>query len=120
MDKQATDSGSFKYITTKSKHNTKENENSSLILKDAKTNIFAQTHTDGDTAFLEAKGKDLDQESTTQNILNIARKGDLSPRHIEKGKSTGKGKKKQLKDTHILQPASVQTRRTISKLNLLQ
>ncbi|XP_070032135.1 uncharacterized protein [Nicotiana tomentosiformis] len=38
--------------------------------------------------------KDLDQESTAQNFLNVARQGDLSPRHIEKAKSAAKGRKK--------------------------
>lgn len=40
----------------------------------------------------------MDEESTTQNIRNVARMGDLSPRHMDKAKSAGRGKKKQLKE----------------------
>lgn len=40
-------------------------------------------------------GKDLDKESTAQNFKNAARQGDISSRQREKGKSVGKGRKKQ-------------------------
>lgn len=51
---------------------------------------------------IKIKGKDLDEESTAQNIINVARQGDISPRHIEKGKSAAKGNKKQVKDNPVL------------------
>lgn len=43
------------------------------------------------------KGRDLDAESTCQNFNKVARKGDISPRFMEKGKSAGKRKAKQVK-----------------------
>lgn len=46
--------------------------------------------------------------------MKVARQGDLSPRHIEKGKSTGRDRKKQVKEPNV-QPAGVQTRGTVSK-----
>lgn len=61
-----------------------------------------------------AQGKDLDKESTTQNFLNVARQGDLSPRHMEQGKSAAKGRKKQGKDPSTT-TAGVQTRRALTK-----
>ncbi|XP_070017818.1 uncharacterized protein [Nicotiana sylvestris] len=42
----------------------------------------------------EHKGRDMDEESTTQNFLNVAKQGDLSPRLIDIVKSATKGKKK--------------------------
>lgn len=60
-------------------------------------------------------GRDMDQESTTQNFLSVARQGYLSPRHIEKVKSAAKGRKKQHKDTSTVPVVGVQTRRTLTK-----
>ncbi|XP_019232974.1 PREDICTED: uncharacterized protein LOC109213617 [Nicotiana attenuata] len=42
----------------------------------------------------KTKGKDLDEESTTQNFKRVASQGDLSPRHMDTGRSVGRGKKK--------------------------
>lgn len=61
------------------------------------------------------KGKDLDAESTAQNFMHIARQGDLLPRQVEKGRSAGRGKKRQNKEVPSVQATGVQTRRTISK-----
>ncbi|XP_019257238.1 PREDICTED: uncharacterized protein LOC109235538 [Nicotiana attenuata] len=41
----------------------------------------------------------MDAESTTQNFINVAKQGDISPRQMEVGKSVGRGKKKQPRDT---------------------
>ncbi|XP_070022195.1 uncharacterized protein [Nicotiana sylvestris] len=62
-------------------------------------------------------GYDMDQESTTQHLINAARKGDLSPTQVEKAKSAAKGKKKQQKDNFAAPKAGVHTRRTITKSN---
>lgn len=59
--------------------------------------------------------KDLDEESTAQNCLNVAKQGDLSPRHIEKVKSAVKGRKKQVKEIFSSTTGGVQTRRTLNK-----
>lgn len=93
-----------------------EKTGTSLIPKPVKSQLVNQVEHDGDRAI---GGKDMDEESTAQNLLNIARQGDLSPRQIEKGKSTGKGRKKQQKESNNIQPAGVQTRGTTSKSNLL-
>lgn len=63
----------------------------------------------------EQKGRDIDEESTAQNFLNVAKKGDLSPRLIEIVKSATKGRKKQSKETSTVPASGVQTRRTQSK-----
>ncbi|XP_070022454.1 uncharacterized protein [Nicotiana sylvestris] len=62
-------------------------------------------------------GYDMDQESTTQHLMNAARKGDLSPTQVEKAKSAAKGKKKQQKDNFTAPKAGVHTRRTLTKSN---
>ncbi|XP_070005899.1 uncharacterized protein [Nicotiana sylvestris] len=62
-------------------------------------------------------GYDMDQESTTQHLMNAARQGDLSPTQVEKAKSTAKGKKKQQKDNFATPKAGVHTRRTLTKSN---
>nr|XP_009587917.1 uncharacterized protein LOC104085557 [Nicotiana tomentosiformis] len=59
--------------------------------------------------------KDLDEDSTPQNFLNVARQGDLSPRHIEKVKSVAKGRKKQIKKTSTVLTGGEQTRRTLTE-----
>lgn len=64
-------------------------------------------------------GIDMDEESTTQIFQKVARLGDLSPRHSERGKSLGKKRKNKQKDNTNVQPVGVQTRRTISKYNNL-
>lgn len=68
---------------------------------------------------MEKSGKDLDEESTTQNFLNVAKRGDISPRLIEKVKSAAKGRRKQFKDTPAILFTGVQTRRAITKSNNL-
>lgn len=60
-------------------------------------------------------GKDLYEESTAQNFRNAARQGDISPRFVEKGKSIGKSRRKQAKETSSGILAGVQTKRTVSK-----
>lgn len=102
MEKPSDDSGSFKYVTTKASQNTQEKVNSFLVQKPVKTHIVTHLQQGEVHGNLEVQGKDLDEEYTIQNFINIARQGDISPRQIEKGKSTGKGRKKQQKDTHIL------------------
>ena len=59
----------------------------------------------------------MDQESTTQHLMNAARQGDLSPTQVEKAKSAAKGKKKQQKDNFAAPKAGVHTRRTLTKSN---
>lgn len=51
-----------------------------------------------DNENLGVVGRDMDEESTTQNFQKVARQGDLFPRHSERGKSVEKGRKKQHKD----------------------
>lgn len=65
----------------------------------------------------EGRGKDFDEESTTQNFMNMARQGDLSPRHMDKVKSVGKGRKKQQKESSSIRNTGVETRRSITKSN---
>ncbi|XP_019232504.1 PREDICTED: uncharacterized protein LOC109213198 [Nicotiana attenuata] len=48
----------------------------------------------------------MDEESTAQNFINVAKQGDLSPRHMEQAKSTLKGRRKQAKETSTA-PAGV-------------
>ncbi|XP_070004386.1 uncharacterized protein [Nicotiana sylvestris] len=62
-------------------------------------------------------GYDMDQESTTQHLMNAARKGDLSPTQVEKAKSAAKGKKKQQKDNFAAPKSGMHTRRTLTKSN---
>ncbi|XP_009765759.1 uncharacterized protein [Nicotiana sylvestris] len=62
-------------------------------------------------------GYDMDQESTTQHLINAARQGDLSPTQVEKAKSASKGKKKQQKDNFTAPKAGMHTRRTLTKSN---
>ncbi|XP_019253806.1 PREDICTED: uncharacterized protein LOC109232489 [Nicotiana attenuata] len=62
----------------------------------------------------------MDQESTTQNFINVARRGDLSPRQMEKVKSAAKGRKKQQKENMAAPTAGVQTRRTLTKSSLTE
>ncbi|XP_019240885.1 PREDICTED: uncharacterized protein LOC109220870 [Nicotiana attenuata] len=63
----------------------------------------------------EDQAADMDEESTAQNFLNIARQGDLSPRQIDQVKSAAKGKRKQTKEASTVPTGGVQTRRTLSK-----
>ncbi|XP_070042161.1 uncharacterized protein [Nicotiana tomentosiformis] len=44
----------------------------------------------------------MDQESTAQNSQNVARQGDLSPRHMKKAKLAAKGRKMQQKDNNTV------------------
>lgn len=68
-------------------------------------------------------GKDLDEESSAQNFRNIARQGDLSPRHNNKGKSATKGRNKNAKESaknsSVLPLTKIQTRRALTKSNNL-
>lgn len=49
--------------------------------------------------------------------MNDARQGDLSPRHIDKVKSVGRGRKKQQKENTSIYGIGVQMRRTITNSN---
>lgn len=60
--------------------------------------VWLQHGTKEDEAKFGDNQENLDEQSTAKNFLNVARQGDLSPRHIEKGKSTIKGRNKHLKD----------------------
>lgn len=91
----------------------------SLIPKLVNKQLVANKINVEDNENLGVVGRDMDKESTTQNFQKVARQGDLSPRHSECGKLVGKGRKKQYKDVTNVQPAGVQTRRTISKSNNL-
>lgn len=57
----------------------------------------------------------MDEESAAQNFMNVARRGNLSPRQIESGKLAGRGRKKQTKEIPSVQAVGVQIRRNISK-----
>lgn len=48
--------------------------------------------------------------------MNVATHGDLFSRQIDKGKSVGKGMKKQQKDNSSVRGTGVQTITTLSKL----
>lgn len=89
----------------------------SLIPKPIKNQLVPNENNGEDTEKLRGAGKDMDEESTTQNFQNVTRKGDLSPRHVDRRKSVGQGRKKQHKNTANIQPSGVQIRRTISKSN---
>lgn len=75
-----------------------ENSMQAVMPRPIKNQIAPQIQHDGEEVKLGATGKDLDQESTTQNFYNVTREGAVSPREIEKKKSTSKGRKKQQKD----------------------
>ncbi|XP_016484601.1 uncharacterized protein LOC107805125 [Nicotiana tabacum] len=72
----------------------KEKGCETLIPKHVRTELGTQVNTKEYVGILGTDGKDLDDESTTQNFLNIARQGDISPRQMEKGKLAGRGRKK--------------------------
>lgn len=93
----------------------KENASKSLIQKPIKTQMVAHWEDKGYEENLGVMGRDLDEETSAQNFLNVAKQADLSPRLIDKGRSTCRGKKKQPKETPSTIPARVQTRRTVSK-----
>lgn len=76
----------------------KDNAAKILIPKPTKNQIAAAEQQKKMEDNTGGKGRDLDVESTSQNFMNIARQGDLSPKHIEKGKSVGRGRKKQVKE----------------------
>lgn len=77
--------------------------------------IAAVFNDQGGEEHRETTSVDYDDESIAQNFRNVARQGDLSPRHLEKVKSAAKGKKKAPKDTSSLPSNGVQTRRTLNK-----
>ncbi|XP_019231592.1 PREDICTED: uncharacterized protein LOC109212408 [Nicotiana attenuata] len=90
----------------------KANEDKLMMHKSTKNQIATteqQKDMEDDTS---SKGRDLDAESTCQNFRNVARQGDISPRFMEKGKSAGRGRKKQVEEVPNVQPTGVQTRRT--------
>lgn len=93
----------------------KENVNKNLIPKPIKNQMITQEHNDDEEQNQRAKGRNLDEKSTVQNFMHVARQDDISPRQMEKGKSAGKGKRKQANDTPSLQAPGVQTRRTVYK-----
>lgn len=86
-----------------------------LMVQQLRTELDTQVITKELEEKLTTSGKDLDEESIAQNFQIIAKQGDLSPRVFDKGKSAGRGKKKQQKDTSIGQKGGIQTRRNLSK-----
>lgn len=93
----------------------KENTSKAVVPKPVKTQLTKQTAALEEEDNVEGKGKDMDEESITHNFRKVARQGDLSPRHLDKAKSTGKDRKKQQKEISIVSNIGVQTRRTLSK-----
>lgn len=63
----------------------------------------------------EGKGRDLDEESTCQNFKNVARQADISPRHMDQGKSAGSGNKKLVREVPSILPFGVKTRMNACK-----
>lgn len=89
--------------------------NCALAPKSVKTQMVKQNKNDEEENNVEKNGPDMDEESTTQNFMHIARQGDLSPRVIDKVKSAGRGKKKQQNENTKVPGSGVQTRRVVSK-----
>lgn len=96
----------------------KKIEEHAMAPKPRKSNIVAALGDNDVDDQVDRLGKDLDAKSTTQNFLNVAKQGDLSPRHIDKVKTTAKGRKKQPKDITDVPTGGVQTRRTLTKSNI--
>jgi len=92
----------------------KKNISKNLIPKPIHNQLIVQDNAE-EEQLKRNKGKNMDAESTTQNFINVSRKGDISPRQIETGKSAVRGKKKQPRVTFVVQVTGVQTRRTIFK-----
>lgn len=65
-----------------------------MIPNVTKNSIVPEGKDNEDGEHLEKSGKDLDEESTAQNFLNIVQQGDISSRQTEKVKSATKGRKK--------------------------
>lgn len=65
-----------------------------MIPNVTKNSIVPEGKDNEDEEHLEKSGKDLDEESTAQNFLNIVQQGDISSRQTEKVKSATKGRKK--------------------------
>lgn len=88
-----------------------------MIPKQKKSNkqIVVDVVDQGAEEHIERLGNDFDEESITQNFRNVARQGNLSPRHMEKVKSAVKGRKKVAKDNSSLPSTRVQTRTTLTK-----
>lgn len=95
---------------------TKSNQEAQLLVPNPKVADFVV-----DTGVKESQDqeylarRDMDEESTTQNFMNIAKQGKLSPRHIEQGKSAAKEKKRNNKEQPIVATGGVKTRRGLSK-----
>lgn len=66
----------------------------SKIVKNQLATMEGNNNNNGDEESTEVTGKYMDEEYTIQNFQNVARQGDLSPRLIDRGKTTGKGRKK--------------------------
>nr|XP_016509082.1 PREDICTED: uncharacterized protein LOC107826604 [Nicotiana tabacum] len=79
----------------KSGNEEKAKVEKSPILIPMRNQLAAQQKDHGNNENVGGKWRDMDEESTARNFMNVARQGDLSPREIEKGKSAGRGKKKQ-------------------------
>lgn len=93
----------------------KEKGDKCLTIKTAKNQMTVKDVQAEDEDSQMGKGKDLDAESTTQNFMHVTRQGNISPRPMDKGRSAGRGKKRQTKEAPSVQAPGVQTRRTISK-----
>lgn len=95
---------------------TKQNNGEQTVITIQKnTNIVAVEGAKEIEFNADHVGKVMDEESIAHNFLNIAKQGDLSPRHIEKVKSAAKGRKKQIKESSTSPTGGVQTRRTLTK-----
>lgn len=66
----------------------------SLIPKHINNQLVANENNTKDPETLRGTGRDMDDESTTQNFQKVARQGDLSPRHMDHRKSVGKREEK--------------------------
>nr|XP_016457134.1 PREDICTED: uncharacterized protein LOC107781021 [Nicotiana tabacum] len=81
------------------KKQNQEGQNEILTLAATKIIIADPMEKRGDNDNMEIRGKDLDTESTYQNFQQVTRQADISPTYMNRGKSVGRGKKKQQKDS---------------------
>ncbi|XP_070048975.1 uncharacterized protein [Nicotiana tomentosiformis] len=65
----------------------KDNQGKKLTFAANINQMMTQDKNGEEEEIFRAKGKDMDEESTFQNFMNVTRHGDLSPRHMENGKS---------------------------------
>lgn len=75
-----------------------ESGSKKLIPRPTKNQVMATEQHMGREENQHANSRDLDEESIAQNLMNVSRRGDLSPRHMEKITSAGRGRRKQSKD----------------------